>query len=50
MLRQLIVDVKRFFENAESRTPSQYALALALIVVTSLITTVLIEMSRKKTG
>jgi hypothetical protein len=48
MLRQLVVDVTRFLENTESRTPGQYALALALIVVASLITTVLIEMSRSK--
>ena len=50
MLRQLVVDFKRFFENPESRTPGQYALALAIVVVTGIITMVVVECYRNKKG
>jgi hypothetical protein len=50
MLHQLIVDFKRFLENPESRTPGQYALALAIVVVSGIITMVLVEWRRNKKG
>lgn len=50
MLRQLIVDVERFFENAESRTAGEYALAVAAIVITGLFVMVLLERNTNKKG
>ena len=50
MLRQLMTDVRRFLENPESRTPGQYALALAIVVVSGIITMVLVEWRRNKKG
>jgi hypothetical protein len=48
MLHQLIMDVERFLENAESRTAGDYALALVLILVTGLTAMVLVERRRNK--
>jgi hypothetical protein len=50
MLRQLMTDVRRFLENPESRTPGQYALALAIVVVSGILTVVFVEWSRNKKG
>ena len=49
MLRQFIVDVDRFLENAESRTTVEYAVALACIIVALLTTMVLFERKTSST-